>query len=74
MFDRFAILPCDVRIYVLRGKIFFRLIRVERMQLSLVLSLSKQISIFIDLDGLCAGCFERRGVSCIGYEFGSNDS
>lgn len=64
-----------LRVYVLRGKIFFRLIRVERMQLSLVLSLSKQISIFIDLDGLCAGGgFEGRGVSCIGYEFGSNDS
>lgn len=44
-----------LRVYVLRGKIFSRLIRVERMQLSLVLSLSKQISIFIDLDGLCAG-------------------
>lgn len=33
------------------------------MQLSLVLSRSKQISVFIDLDGLCAGCLERRGVS-----------
>lgn len=40
------------KIYALRGKIFSRVteIRVERMQLSLVLSLSKQISIFIDLD------------------------
>lgn len=62
-----------LKVHVLRGKIFPE-IRVERMQLSLVLSPSKQISIFIDLDGLCAGCFEWRDVSCVGYEFGSNDS
>lgn len=51
-----------LRVYVLRGKIFSRVIRVERMQLSLVLSLSKQISIFIDLDGLCAGGVSREEV------------